>query len=106
MNMEKRLVTACMADLTSAREQKLRQAAQENGFELKVVKKGEYTAQDLAGSEILFGNYPPAMLKEVSRRHLPQPRRDSDQLQRRLRRGHRRAPHDLHADADAPDAGI
>ena len=38
MNMEKRLVTACMADLTSAREQKLRQAAQENGFELKVVK--------------------------------------------------------------------
>lgn len=66
MNMEKRLVTACMADLTSAREQKLRQAAQENGFELKVVKKGEYTAQDLAGSEILFGNYPPAMLKEVS----------------------------------------
>lgn len=66
MKMEKRLITACVADLTPARQQKLRQAAEQNGFELNIVQKGQYTAQDLAGSEILFGNYPPAMLKEVS----------------------------------------
>ena len=66
MKMEKRILTACVADLTPAREQKLRQAAEQNGFELKVLQKGQYTAQDLAGSEILFGNYPAAMLKEVS----------------------------------------
>jgi hypothetical protein len=64
--MEKRLITACVADLTPDREQKLRQAAEQNGFALNVVQKGQYTAQDLAGSEILFGNYPAAMLKEVS----------------------------------------
>ena len=66
MKMEKRLITACVADLTPAREQKLRQAAEQNGFALNIVQKGQYTAQDLAGSEILFGNYPAAMLKEVS----------------------------------------
>ena len=39
--MEKRLITACVADLTPDREQKLRQAAEQNGFALNVVQKGQ-----------------------------------------------------------------
>lgn len=63
--MEKRILAAQVADLTPAREERLRQAATDCGFTLKVLTKGQYDRADLQDCEVLFGNFPPADLKYI-----------------------------------------
>ena len=63
--MEKRILAAQVADLTPAREERLRQAATDCGFTLKVLTKGQYDRDDLQDCEVLFGNFPPADLKYI-----------------------------------------
>ena len=53
--MEKRILAAQVADLTPAREERLRQAATDCGFTLKVLTKGQYDRADLQDCEVLCG---------------------------------------------------
>lgn len=64
--MEKRTVAACVSDLTPAREQRLREAVEANGFALKVLQKGKYEVSELAGCEVLFGSFAPRDLKNAT----------------------------------------
>lgn len=61
--MSHRLIAVQLADLTSEREQRIRETASSLGFEIKVLKKGNgYEASELSDCEILFGSFSPKEL--------------------------------------------
>lgn len=62
--MDKRMIGVQLADLTKEREERLRRAVSDKGFEMKVLQKGSgYDPMELSDCEILFGNFPPSELK-------------------------------------------
>ena len=62
--MDKRMIGVQLADLTKEREERLRKAVSDKGFEMKVLQKGSgYDPMELSDCEILFGNFPPSELK-------------------------------------------
>lgn len=57
--MSQKRIAAVLADMTPAREEKLRSRTAELGYELLVMPKGNYDVKKLPGCEILFGSYAP-----------------------------------------------